>query len=55
MSKIEFENLRRGDIIRNIGSGESYVIEQQYDIPAKFIAVHTVTVTNPDEWELVVT
>lgn len=48
----EFKNLRRGDIVRNIGSGDSYVIEQAYDFQ-KYIAVTTVTVTNPEDWEKV--
>lgn len=45
----QFKNLRRGDIVQNRLTGDSYVIEQAYDYQ-KYVAVLTVTVTNPDEW-----
>ena len=49
MTVEQFKNLRKGDIVQNKISGDSYVIEQAYDYQ-KYIAVCAVTVTNPDEW-----
>lgn len=45
---IKFEELKPGDIIRNLGYGNlMIVIEVQKD---KAIAIRTVTVTNETEW-----
>ena len=47
--------LRRGDIVCNLGSGNSYVVESFYlrDGRLVAIAVDTVQVSVPGEWELV--
>lgn len=50
MTQEELANLKRGDLVRNVGSGESYMILDTYLRP---IAVRSVTVTNPQEWEKV--
>ena len=40
--------LQRGDIIRNVASNVSYVVDATYGDTAT--AVHSVMVTNPPEW-----
>lgn len=50
MNQKQFENLKRGDLVRHKGSGDAYVVEVTH--PA-VIAIHSVTVTNPTEWNLV--
>jgi hypothetical protein len=52
MTVKEFNGLKRGDIVRNTGSGNSYVIVDGIK-RLGFIAVRTITVTNPFEWEVV--
>jgi len=48
MTKKEFDNLKRGDIVRH-KTGESYVIE--HPLGGSYIAVRTIHVSNPFEWE----
>ncbi len=43
------ETLIRGDIVRNKGTGTTYVVEQTLGDTA--IAVRTVVLSNPTEWE----
>jgi hypothetical protein len=43
--------LRPGDVVRNIGSGEAYVVLENVGRGA--IAVRTIHVSNPQEWVLV--
>ena len=51
MTNEDFENLREGDIVQNKGSGVGYIIISKYRDMA--IAVRTVELTNPAEWEIV--
>ncbi len=48
MKKEQFDNLKRGDIIRHKGDPESYVIEATHN--RGYVAVRTIDVTNPSEW-----
>ena len=55
MIEIKLTNLkevRRGDILRNNGTGNSYVVLSTYG--DRILAVRDVTVTNPSEWTLVI-
>ena len=51
MTNDEFYKLESGDIILNRGSGLTYIVVDI--IGRKLIAVRTVTVSNPDEWDIV--
>jgi hypothetical protein len=51
MTKEEFENLTARDYVRHKGSGRGYMITNDYG--NRKIAVTTIEITNPDEWELV--
>lgn len=53
MRKKEFDNLQRGDIVRQKTGHDSYLITQELG-NAKFIGVRTISVTNPQEWDLAV-
>jgi hypothetical protein len=55
MNREEFLNLKRGDIVQNIGSGQSYVIESVSQNKGSFIflGIRTCSITNPAEWKLV--
>lgn len=44
-------NLTPGDIIRNEGSGQTYIVIACY--PGYVIAIRTIHVSNRDEWKLV--
>jgi hypothetical protein len=50
MTEQEFKALDRGDIIRNIESEKSYVVDQ--NLGDRAIAIRSVDVTNPSEWIL---
>jgi hypothetical protein len=54
MTQEQFNKLKRGDIVQNKQSCNSYIISQQIDTPDKvaFIGVDTIYITNPNEWEL---
>jgi len=47
----EMKNLKRGDIVKNDGSGNSYVVTANYG--DRITAVRTVDITNPSEWQKV--
>lgn len=49
MNAEEFSKLKRGDIVQNTGSGNSYVIAEQHG--DWFIGVRTIAITHPSEWE----
>lgn len=49
MNQKQFENLKRGDLVRHKMSGSAYVVEHT----SPHIAVRTVQVSNPHEWNLV--
>jgi len=49
-----FEKLKRGDIVQHIESGNSYVIDQCISPKRdKYIAVHTIVLTNPYKWIII--
>lgn len=50
MTNEQFKSLRRGDIIRGIGTGTSFVVDAHYG--DFVVAMKTMHVSNPDEWEL---
>lgn len=50
MNQKQFENLKRGDLVRHKSRGDAYVVERSH--PA-VIAVRSIQVTNPTEWNLV--
>lgn len=50
MTKNEMDKLRIGDSVRSRGSGEAYVIIRLYP---SIVAIHSIEVTNPQEWKLV--
>ena len=52
MTEAEFRGLRRGDIVRG-ADGDSYVILSGPTSSGCFSAVREVTLSNPDEWQLV--
>lgn len=49
MNQKQFENLQRGNLVRHKMSGNAYVVERT----APVIAIRSVLVTNPQEWNLV--
>jgi len=51
MTKDEFYNLEAGDVIRNEGSGNVYIILEIMDRQA--VIVRSAVISNPDEWELI--
>ena len=52
MTKEEFASLKRGDIVRHVhGGSHSYVVTANYG--SEVIAVDTVHMSNPREWEKV--
>lgn len=53
MRKKEFDNLKRGDIVRSKWGADSYLITQEMG-NATFIGVRTLTITNAQEWDLAV-
>lgn len=52
MTREQFELLKRGDIVRGKLSEQAYVVNACYG--DRVTAVTTVDITNPPEWELVV-
>jgi hypothetical protein len=51
MTNEEFDKLKRGDIVRNIGSKGVYVVTDNFG--DRKTAVMTADLTNPQEWEIV--
>lgn len=49
---IDIDKLKPGDIVRNLGSGNSYVI-QCFPRSGSVIAARILEVTNAQEWERV--
>lgn len=47
---LDLSKLKIGDVVRNIGSGEAYLIIHK---GSELVAVRTVSITNGSEWELV--
>ena len=52
MEEKEFESLERGNIIKNKGSGESYVVTGNYGKCGVMI-LKAILAMNPSEWEKV--
>lgn len=52
MTKGEMESLGVGDILTHVGSGRGYVVVRAYTKETGAVAVSTITVTNPREWEI---
>ncbi len=50
MTEEQFSDLRRGDIVRNLGSGSAYVIEG--NATRGFIGIKTIRITHRPEWML---
>lgn len=50
MNQKQFENLKRGDLVRHKMSGSAYVVERE---GPGCLAIRSVLVTNPQEWNLV--
>jgi hypothetical protein len=55
MDKDELNKLNPGDIVQNLGSGNTYVIIEVISIAycSIPIAIRAVTITNPSEWKKV--
>lgn len=51
MTPQEFSQLKRGDIVRHVGSGDSYVIERSKG-DGSHVAIRSIVVTNTHEWIL---
>lgn len=51
MTQAEFDQLREGDLVISICDGLAYIVTLDYG--DRKIAVRTVELTNPDEWQLV--
>ena len=52
MTNEEMIHLRRGDLVRNIGSGESYIVLTKTE-PTVAVVARVVQLTNGPEWEFV--
>ena len=56
MTKKEFNKLKRGDIVLNLSSGNSYIIDHTiitYTQQVTHLAIRTITISNPSEWKRV--
>lgn len=51
MTKEEFKKLKRGDVVRNIGSENVYVVTGNYGEYSTF--VNTIVAYNHTEWEII--
>lgn len=47
MTEDELHNLKPGDLIQNLGSGNAYIVIDSGD---RIIAIRSVVVSNPTEW-----
>ena len=54
MTSEEFTKLKRGDIVVNQGTGNSYIVEEAITRETK-ILIRVIIASNPNEWELVKT
>lgn len=52
MTNDEMNKLRRGDIVVNKETGNQYIVIYN-DLGEYFVAVRSITVTNPSEWDKV--
>ncbi len=51
MNEKELDQLEPGDVIRNKGSSRSYVVLDNYG--KRLIAIRTICISNPGEWDLI--
>ena len=51
MTKDEFKNLDRGNIVRHKAGSDGYVVTSNYG--GRVTAVRSVDMTNPCEWDLI--
>jgi len=51
MTPEQIKDVMTGDVLRNVGTGHAYVVIANVD--GQLVAVRTVTVTNPDEWDII--
>ena len=49
MNKREFKKIKRGNILTNKSSGNSYVVDDELDSKT-YIGIRTIIITNPSEW-----
>jgi len=49
--KLDFTDLKKGDIVQNLGSGLGYTILETGKESA--VAIRTVKITNPSEWRVI--
>jgi hypothetical protein len=52
MEKCNFVELRQGDVIRHVRSGETYVVEKNLG-SGRIVATKTVLLINPNNWIIV--
>lgn len=53
MTQDEFDKLEIGDIVRGRMSGDAFMITKVNNIEGTRIAMRMVTLTQPDEWDLI--
>jgi hypothetical protein len=46
--ELDLSSLKAGDIVRNLATGQSYILHDKID--SQWFAVRTVVVSNPSEW-----
>jgi len=51
MTKNQFKKLSRGDIVRHVAGGISYIVDANFG--DSVTALNSIDVTNPTEWDLV--
>ena len=51
MTKESFQKLEKGDIVQNLGSGNSYVVSESFG--DKVVLIRTLIATHPSEWILI--
>lgn len=50
MNSVQLKKLKKGDIVRHLGTGDSYVVDANY---GDFVTgMRTVNISNPSEWML---
>jgi hypothetical protein len=47
----EFVKLDRGDLVRHKLESKAYIVDANYG--SMVVGIHSVTITNPDEWDLI--
>jgi hypothetical protein len=53
MTREELMSLKRGDIVVNLGSGGSYIVEIEPTPITWAIGIRSIFISNPSEWEKV--